>query len=81
MGTLPSSEGRLGLGVASTEIPWLGSIKLLTTGAWPAVWLLMDQVEYSSRRHSGRPSDLRCFEGRSEEPRKQDGDKDKGEDE
>ncbi len=25
------------IGVASTEIPWLGSIKLLTTGAWPAV--------------------------------------------
>ena len=70
------------LGVASTEIPWLGSIKLLTTGAWPAVpnssWtklsILVGAILVA-------PVIFDALRGRSEEPRKQDGDKDKGEDE
>ena len=70
------------LGIASTEIPWLGSIKLLTTGAWPAVpnssWtklsILVGAILVA-------PVVFDALRGMSEEPRKQNGDKDKGEDE
>ena len=70
------------IGVASTEIPWLGSIKLLTTGAWPAVsnqsWtklsMLIGVILVA-------PVILDAIRGRSKESGKQYGDKHQGEDE
>ncbi|DAC69968.1 MAG TPA: hypothetical protein D7I12_02900, partial [Candidatus Poseidoniales archaeon] len=70
------------IGIASTEIPWLGSIKLLTTGAWPAVpsssWMKLALVIGGI---IAAPLIIDSFRSDLEESGQDDGDHNQGEDE
>lgn len=70
------------IGIASTEIPWLGSIKLLTTGAWPAVpsssWMKLALVIGGI---IAAPLIIDSFRNDLEESGQDDGDHNQGEDE
>jgi signal peptidase I len=70
------------IGIASTEIPWLGSIKLLTTGAWPAVpsssWMKLALVIGGIIT---APLIIDSFRTDLEESGQNDGDHNQGEDE
>ena len=70
------------IGIASTEIPWLGSIKLLTTGAWPAVpsssWIKLALVIGGI---IAAPLIIDSFRNNLEESGQDDGNHDQGEDE